>query len=90
MTAVLNAQRIIPGTPSDPEGESGENALKSGDSQPPESSGIDGIADSRKQFAALIVAKGQQRAKEGQSERPVAKEEEEDKEHDHKLRDGAE
>jgi len=70
-----------------PEGEAGENSLYERDGEPTEESGIDGVVDAFEELSRLIFAEGNDGAQSCEGELTVAKEKEEEEEHDDHLGD---
>ena len=71
-----------------PVGEAGEDALNGGDDEAAEGGGVDGVVEAVEEFGGFVFAEGQERAQEGEGLCAVAKEEEEDEEHDDELCEG--
>ena len=72
-----------------PEGKAGEEALNSGDGESAEGGCEDGVADTFKELVGFVFAQGKKSVQRGDGEGAVAKEEEEQKEHDDELGDEA-
>jgi hypothetical protein len=70
-----------------PEGESGEYALYKGDGEAAEEGGVDGVVDAFEQFSGFVFAERNDGAEGRKGELTVAKEKEEEKEHDDELGD---